>query len=139
MNMLVISDQPMVAVAWRTLLCRVDPTSTLVHVPHWREARELLSDALNPGYVVLDLDTRGAAGLAGAATVRGQWPTVPLLVMPPTPDGVSPECAALLGLQDVLPKTLPTEALESALARILDGERTPGDTMARSRGHRGPA
>lgn len=120
-NVLAISDQPLTALALRSVLRRLDPMTVVEDASHLGEAMELLTGTRAFGLIVLDLDNHRPCEISTAALLRRMWPSIPLALLSSHECDTTIVRALSLGVSGYLLKTDDAETLHAAFSRILAG------------------
>jgi len=94
----------------------------------FEEITDLLEHGDDPDLVLLDLSMPGARGFSGLMYLRAQYPGLPIVVVSANDDPAVIRRCMEFGASGFIPKTLGSETLRQAIARVLQGEVwTPPD------------
>ncbi|HEX8011794.1 MAG TPA: response regulator transcription factor [Casimicrobiaceae bacterium] len=121
MKILVVDDHPLIQEALQHVLTALDPTLELIGAQDASEAHAALSREPDTDLIVLDLALPGCDGFELLATLRQEWPGMPVLVLSATHDRATVEHALDLGAMGFIPKTANTRVLLEALQLVLSG------------------
>jgi DNA-binding NarL/FixJ family response regulator len=72
--------------------------------------------------LLLDLNMPGAHGFSALVNIRSAYPTVPVVMVSANDDGATVNRALELGATGFIPKSVDSETLASAIAKVLDGD-----------------
>src|SRR5258707_8273079 len=94
----------------------------------FEDAAALLDGGADVDLVLLDLAMPGVRGFSGLMYLRAQYPGVPVVIVSANDDPAVIRRCMEFGASGFIPKTLGTEAMRQAIARVLAGEVwTPPD------------
>ena len=114
MQALIITDQPLVAIGLKTALTSGLPVDqVVVDASRALEKRQAEADF---ELVLLDLDVRRAGRVSALQQLRRQHPGATLAALTAVPSDDEAQAARQVGASAYLPKSLPLEALSSALS-----------------------
>lgn len=117
MQALIITDQPLVAIGLQTALASSLPVDKVV-VDASRAIEEPRTD-MGFELVLLDLDVRRAGRVGALQQLRRRHPSATLAALTAAPSDDEAQAAQQVGASAYLPKSLPLEALSSALCAAM--------------------
>ncbi|MFY3383727.1 LuxR C-terminal-related transcriptional regulator [Paracidovorax sp. MALMAid1276] len=120
MKFLLLEDHPLFRQALKGIVARLDPAATVLECASFDEARPLLGDDLD--LVLLDLRLSGLDGMKVLATLRAQFPALPVVVVSASEDRHDAQEALRLGALGFIPKASSAEVMEHALRVVLAGD-----------------
>jgi DNA-binding NarL/FixJ family response regulator len=125
MEVLSISDQPLVQTRMRSALRAFDERAALCEADGMSQAMGMLCGDHRFALIVLDLDSRGTRPLMNTALLRDLWPSLPLLVLSSKASESTLAQALELGAIGHLQKSADTASFVEALAGALAGRPCP--------------
>lgn len=120
-RIIVADDHPLFRAALEFALARAAPGAVVEETPSLAGAREAL--ARGPvDLLLLDLRLSDSEGFAGLAGVRGDYPTVPVVVVSASEDGATIARALAFGAAGFIPKSATLAEMIEALTAIRAGD-----------------
>lgn len=80
-----------------------------------------LEETADVDLVLLDLNMPGVQGFSGLIFLRGQYPTIPIIVVSGSEDLDTIRRSVSLGASGFIPKSSDTDTIKSAMNSVLDG------------------
>ena len=80
-----------------------------------------LEETADVDLVLLDLNMPGVQGFSGLIFLRGQYPTIPIIVVSGSEDLDTIRRSVSLGASGFIPKSSDTSTIKSAMNSVLDG------------------
>lgn len=128
-RIIVADDHPLFRAALGSALARAAPGAVVEETPSLAGAREAL--ARGPvDLLLLDLRLSDSEGFAGLAGVRSDFPTVPVVVVSASEDGVTIARALAFGAAGFIPKSATLAEMIEALTAIRAGDSWAPATAA---------
>lgn len=118
---LVVDDHPIIQSAMRETLLELEPQCTVHTAGRLAEALRILRTEGPFDLVLFDLKLPDTAGVEGLMAVRSQHPDSPVAVVSAEVDAPMIVRCLDLGALGFIPKTLPHEAIRSALRIVASG------------------
>lgn len=131
MNILLADDQDLVRETLRFFLERIDPTMNVIEARTLPEALEIAGRTQPLELVLLDLRMPGMNGFAGLDEMHSRFPDVPTVIISGFVGREEVMHAIQHGAAGVIPKTLGSKAMLSALKLVLAGETYIPSIVAR--------
>lgn len=121
-RIVIADDHPLFRAALRQTLLDEEPTRKIVEA-ETLDALERLGDALSDAdLLLLDLKMPGAHGFSGLVFLRGQFPTLPIVIVSATEDPAVMHRAIRYGALGYVPKSASPAEIARALAVVLAGD-----------------
>ncbi|MDI1327733.1 MAG: response regulator transcription factor [Brevundimonas sp.] len=120
-RIIVADDHPLFRGALVSALARAAPGALVEETSSLAGAREALSRG-PVDLLLLDLRLADSEGFAGLAGVRGDFPTVPVVVVSASEDGATIARALAFGAAGFIPKSATLGEMVEALAAIRSGD-----------------
>ena len=118
---IVADDHPLFRGAIRSALSVVSPESTILEAGDFEAATKLVMDNPDADLVLLDLNMPGSSGLSGLITLRAAQPSVPVVIISATDDGVTVRRALDLGASGYVSKSASMDEIRAAIATVMAG------------------
>jgi DNA-binding NarL/FixJ family response regulator len=118
---LVADDHPLFRDALKQIVAARYPGSEIDEAGTLDQVESRLAASEDTDLVLLDLAMPGARGFSGLMFLRAQYPVVPVAVVSASEDTATIRHAIGLGASGYIPKSLATEAIDTAISAILDG------------------
>jgi DNA-binding NarL/FixJ family response regulator len=127
-RLVIADDHPLFRGALREAVSGLFARAEIAEAGTFEEVAELLERAGEVELILLDLRMPGVRGFSGLMYLRAQYPGVPIVVVSANDDPAVIRRCMEFGASGFIPKTLGSEALRGAVARVLKGEVwTPPD------------
>jgi DNA-binding NarL/FixJ family response regulator len=128
-HLLIADDHPLFRGALREAVHGVFDRADVTEAGTFEEVSEFLErGGRDVDLILLDLSMPGARGFSGLMYLRAQYPSLPVVVVSANDDPAVIRRCMEFGASGFIPKTLGSEALRAAVARVLQGEVwTPPD------------
>jgi DNA-binding NarL/FixJ family response regulator len=127
-RLVIADDHPLFRGALREAVSGVFDRAEIGEAGTFEEVTGLLERGGEVDLILLDLRMPGVRGFSGLMYLRAQYPSVPIVVVSANDDPAVIRRCMEFGASGFFPKTLGTDALRTALARVLAGEVwTPPD------------
>ena len=127
-HLLIADDHPLFRGALREAVAGLFGRAEVREAGTFEEVSELLEDGGEVDLILLDLSMPGVRGFSGLMYLRAQYPSLPIVVVSANDDRAVIRRCMEFGASGFIPKTLGTEAMRAAVARVLQGEVwTPPD------------
>lgn len=125
---IVADDHPLFRGAIRSALSMVSPDSVVLEAGDFDAATKLVMDNPDADLVLLDLNMPGSSGLSGLITLRAAQPSVPVVIISATDDGVTVRRALDLGASGYVSKSASMDEIRAAIETVIaGGVSTPKD------------
>ena len=121
-RLLIADDHPLFRGALREAVAGLFGRTEIAEAGTFEEVTELLERGGEVDLILLDLRMPGVRGFSGLMYLRAQYPSVPVVVVSANDDPAVIRRCMEFGASGFLPKTLGSEALRGAIARVLQGE-----------------
>ena len=127
-HLLIADDHPLFRGALRGAMSGLFERAQVDEAGTFEEITAVLEGDGEVDLVLLDLSMPGVRGFSGLMYLRAQYPGLPIVVVSANDDPVVIRRCMEFGASGFIPKTLGTDAMRQAIARILQGEVwTPPD------------
>jgi DNA-binding NarL/FixJ family response regulator len=127
-HLLIADDHPLFRGALRGAMSGLFERAQVDEAGTFEETTAFLERDSEVDLVLLDLSMPGVRGFSGLMYLRAQYPSLPIVVVSANDDPVVIRRCMEFGASGFIPKTLGTDAMRKAIARILQGEVwTPPD------------
>ena len=121
-QVLIIDDHALVRDGMRAILLSSFPDCTIAEAASLAEALDRLEAMPDPDIVLLDLNLPDASRFSALEQLRGDFPSLPVVMVSGSYDRVTVRDALAAGAAGFLPKTLEGGMILDALQQILAGE-----------------
>jgi DNA-binding NarL/FixJ family response regulator len=121
-RILVVDDHPLFRLALTQALRELLPECTLDEADSLASARQRLLDQSDTDLVLLDLHLPGSHGLAGLASLRGEFPAIAVAMISAHEDPRTVRRALEFGASGYLLKSADLSELTRALGTVLDAQ-----------------
>jgi DNA-binding NarL/FixJ family response regulator len=118
---IVADDHPLFRGAVRSALQMARPDCQVLEAGTFDEATGLVLENPDADLVLLDLNMPGSSGLSGLITLRAAQPSVPVVVISATDDGVTVRRALDLGASGYVSKSSGLDEIREAISTVLAG------------------
>jgi DNA-binding NarL/FixJ family response regulator len=127
-HLLIADDHPLFRGALREAVSGLSDHAKVAEAGTFEEITELLERGSDIDLILLDLRMPGVRGFSGLMYLRAQYPALPIVVVSANDDPAVIRRCMEFGASGFIPKTLGTDAMRQAIARVLQGEVwTPPD------------
>jgi DNA-binding NarL/FixJ family response regulator len=127
-RLVIADDHPLFRGALREAVSGLFSRAEIGEAGTFEEVTDLLERGDDVDLILLDLSMPGARGFSGLMFLRAQYPSLPIVVVSANDDPAVIRRCMEFGASGFIPKTLGTDALRQAIARVLQGEVwTPPD------------
>lgn len=123
MQILLADDHAMVRDGLVPFLERLEPGTTVLEASNFEEALKAARGATNLGMAILDLYMPGMDGLGGLATLRREFPDLPIVILSGSTKPEDAFQAIESGAWGFVPKTMRGETIIGVLRLVLSGEK----------------
>jgi DNA-binding NarL/FixJ family response regulator len=130
---IVADDHPLFRGAIRSALLLASPNSQVAEAGTFEEAIRLVVENPDADLVLLDLNMPGSSGLSGLISLRAAQPSVPVVVISATDDGVTVRRALDLGASGYVSKSAGLDEIREAISTVLAGGVSTPKTLELSR------
>ncbi|ALK08428.1 response regulator transcription factor [Blastochloris viridis] len=121
-RVVIADDHPLFRGALREALGRLFPQAVVVEAGAFDELQGLIErDNSGIDLVLLDLTMPGARGFSGLMYLRGQYPSIPVVVVSANEDASVIRRCIEFGASGFIPKTLAVEDMRTAIRTVLAG------------------
>lgn len=117
----VADDHPLFRDALMAIVSGGFPTGNVLSAGDLTTTITALEEASDVDLVLLDLNMPGVQGFSGLIYLRGQYPTVPVMVVSANEDISTIRRSVSLGASGFIPKSSGAETMKSAIQSVLDG------------------
>jgi DNA-binding NarL/FixJ family response regulator len=125
---LIADDHPLFRGALREAVGGLFGHAEIAEAGTFEEVSDYLEHGSEADLILLDLSMPGVRGFSGLMYLRAQYPGLPIVVVSANDDPTVIRRCMEFGASGFIPKTLGTEAMRAAIARVLQGEVwTPPD------------
>ena len=125
---MIADDHPLFRGALREAVNGLFSRAEIGEAGTFEEVTEHLERGGDVDLILLDLSMPGVRGFSGLMYLRAQYPGIPIVVVSANDDPAVIRRCIEFGASGFIPKTLGTEALRQAIARVLQGDVwTPPD------------
>ena len=127
-HLLIADDHPLFRGALREAVAGLFGAAKIGEAGTFEEITAQLEQDGDVDLILLDLRMPGVRGFSGLMYLRAQYPGLPIVVVSANDDPTVIRRCMEFGAAGFIPKTLGTEAMRAAVARVLQGEVwTPPD------------
>ncbi len=126
-TILVADDHPLFRQALTLAVTQVRPDARIVEAGSLDRAVTAVREATDLALILLDLNMPGAVGYSGVALLHADVPRVPILVVSGADRAAAFGQVSRFGAVGFVGKDAPLEAIESAIAAALNGDRMTPD------------
>jgi DNA-binding NarL/FixJ family response regulator len=130
---IVADDHPLFRGAIRSALLLASPNSQVAEAGTFEEAIRLVVENPDADLVLLDLNMPGSSGLSGLISLRAAQPSVPVVVISATDDGVTVRRALDLGASGYVSKSAGLDEIREAISTVLAGGVSTPKTLELTR------
>ena len=120
-RLVIADDHPLFRGALREAVSGLFDRGEIAEAGTFDEVSKLLEKGGEVDLVLLDLTMPGARGFSGLMYLRAQYPSVPVVVVSANDDPAVIRRCMSFGASGFIPKTLGTEEMRQAIARVLKG------------------
>ena len=123
LSVIIADDHPLFRAALQQVLGRAWPGCAVSEADTFEAMRETV-EARGPGadFILLDLHMPGARGFSSLVYIRTAMPQLPVIVVSASEDASVMAQAIRLGASAFVPKSSSLNAIEGAIAAVLDGD-----------------
>lgn len=121
MKILIVDDHPLIREAVRHVLAQLDRDVQVCDAESCEAAKQQILANSDLDLVLLDLSLPGASGLSALASLREQFPALPVVVLSASDDPAVVVGALDAGAMGFIPKTSSNELMISALRLVFSG------------------
>jgi DNA-binding NarL/FixJ family response regulator len=118
---IVADDHPLFRGAIRSALSAAMPDAVFLEAGDFEAATKLVIAHPDADLVILDLNMPGSSGLSGLITLRATQPTMPVVVISATDDGVTIRRALDLGASGYVSKSSGLDEIREAISTVMAG------------------
>jgi DNA-binding NarL/FixJ family response regulator len=118
---IVADDHPLFRGAIRSALLLASPQSDVFEAGTFEEATRLVVENPDADLILLDLNMPGSSGLSGLISLRAVQPSVPVVVISATDDGITVRRALDLGASGYVSKSAGMDEIREAISTVLSG------------------
>jgi len=128
-EILIADDHPLFREALARAVLRSVSDATVHEASDVASLMRTLETHPRSDLLLLDLNMPGAHGFSALVNIRSAYPTIPVVMVSANDDGATVNRALELGATGFIPKSVDSETLASAIAKVLDGDSwTPPGT-----------
>jgi DNA-binding NarL/FixJ family response regulator len=120
-RLVIADDHPLFRGALREAVSGLFDGVDIAEAGSFDEVTKLLERGGEVDLILLDLSMPGVRGFSGLMYLRAQYPSVPIVVVSASDDPAVIRRCMDFGASGFLPKTLGTEPMRQAIARVLNG------------------
>jgi len=120
-SFVIADDHPLFRGALREAVSGLFDDAGIAEAGSFDEVVKLLDPGGDVDLVLLDLSMPGVRGFSGLMYLRAQYPSVPVVVVSANDDHAVIRRCMEFGASGFIPKTLGTDAIRAAIARVLEG------------------
>ena len=120
-RLVIADDHPLFRGALRLAVAGQLTGADIAEAGSFDEVVALLDRSGEVDLVLLDLTMPGVRGFSGLIYLRAQYPSVPIIVVSANDDPAVIRRCMDFGASGFIPKTLGTEPMRTAIARVLEG------------------
>lgn len=131
-KILVVDDHPLVQQALTQLLPQLGRSVNVIGAIDREETYAALASHPDCSLLLLDLALPGTRGLELLATLRRDYPRLPIAVLSATHDRGTVDASLQAGARGFIAKTASARSLVDAVQRLLDGRPCPRPEIARA-------
>jgi DNA-binding NarL/FixJ family response regulator len=127
-TIIVADDHPLFRGALRQAIAGVIPGASIVEAGTFDETTAAIAAASDADVILLDLTMPGVQGFSGLMYLRGQHPSIPVVIVSANDDPAVIRRCIEFGAAGFIPKSLGAEDMGAALRKVLGGDMwTPPD------------
>jgi DNA-binding NarL/FixJ family response regulator len=130
---IIADDHPLFRGAIRSALLIARPDSGVAEAGNFEEAMRLVVEYPDADLILLDLNMPGSSGLSGLISLRAAQPSVPVVVISATDDGVTVRRALELGASGYVSKSAGMDEIRQAISTVLSGGISTPENLELSR------
>lgn len=117
----IADDHPLFRGALREAVGGLFDRMEIAEAGSFEEVASLLENGGEVDVILLDLRMPGVRGFSGLMYLRAQYPSVPVIIVSANDDPTAIRRCMQFGASGFIPKTLGTEEMRTAIARIING------------------
>jgi DNA-binding NarL/FixJ family response regulator len=117
----IADDHPLFRGALREAVGGLFERMEIAEAGSFEEVASLLEHGGEVDVILLDLRMPGVRGFSGLMYLRAQYPSVPVIIVSANDDPTAIRRCMQFGASGFIPKTLGTEEMRTAIARIING------------------
>jgi len=117
----IADDHPLFRGALREAVSGLFRSADIAEAGSFAEVSGLLDRGGEVDVVLLDLTMPGVRGFSGLMYLRAQYPSVPVVIVSASDDPTVIRRCMDFGASGFIPKTLGTDTIRTAIARVLEG------------------
>jgi DNA-binding NarL/FixJ family response regulator len=117
----IADDHPLFRGALREAVGGLFDRMEIAEAGSFEEVASLLERGGEVDVILLDLRMPGVRGFSGLMYLRAQYPSVPVIIVSANDDPTAIRRCMQFGASGFIPKTLGTEEMRTAIARIING------------------
>jgi DNA-binding NarL/FixJ family response regulator len=121
-SVLIVDDHGLIRDGLRAMLSSAFPACTIAGAGSFAEALGQLETLPDPDLVLLDLNIPDAQRFSALEQLRGDFPSLPVVMISGSYDRVTVRDALAAGAAGFLPKTLDRATILDAISQVLAGE-----------------
>ena len=130
-RLIIADDHPLFRGALREALSGMFDEAEIAEADCFDEITKLLDRGAEVDLILLDLSMPGVRGFSGLLYLRGQYPSVPIIVVSGNDDPAVVRRCMEFGASGFIPKTLGVEVMRTAIDSVLQGHLwTPPDVSS---------
>ncbi len=130
-RLIIADDHPLFRGALREALSGMFDEAEIAEAGCFDEITKLLDRGAEVDLILLDLSMPGVRGFSGLLYLRGQYPSVPIIVVSGNDDPAVVRRCMEFGASGFIPKTLGVEVMRTAIDSVLQGHLwTPPDVSS---------
>ncbi|WP_337271336.1 response regulator transcription factor [Oryzifoliimicrobium ureilyticus] len=120
-TIIIADDHPLFRDALRQAIAGLDGLDEIVEAGEFTAARLAAQNYPEADIMLLDLSMPGVSGFSGLMTLRAEFPSLPIVVVSATDDGVTIRRALELGASGFLSKSASISEMRQGVQEVLDG------------------
>src|SRR5918992_3767731 len=120
-SFVIADDHPLFRGALREAVSGLFERAAIAEAGSFDEVAKLLDREGEVDLILLDLTMPGVRGFSGLMYLRAQYPSVPVVVVSANDDPAVIRRCMDFGSAGLVPKTLGTDVIRTAIARVLEG------------------
>ncbi|MEM8797393.1 MAG: response regulator transcription factor [Pseudomonadota bacterium] len=117
----VADDHPLFRDALKNVIGSGFPAARVLLAADLTETIDVLDSSEDVDLVLLDLNMPGVQGFSGLIFLRGQYPSIPVVVVSATEDSDTIRRSISLGASGFIPKSSETDLMTTAIRKVLAG------------------
>jgi DNA-binding NarL/FixJ family response regulator len=121
-EVLIADDHPLFRDALRRAVLRAIPDATLHEADSVESVQQLIEQFPDADLMLLDLHMPGARGFSTLAFIRGQHPSLPIIVVSAHEESTVMRRAIAHGASGYIPKSVSVDVIVGAVRSVLDGD-----------------